>query len=291
MSTPFVDSVATELRITSRIFQETWGGLRRSGWMNWVIIVTMASILTIFGVLSAFVMEAQIFVAKLGSGMKISVYVKPDTDLRTLEANIQSLGQVDKIQEISRQTAWDEMRRIYDVPDIQNPLPDTLHVQMKNEAYIPTAVQQIQTMPGVEKVSYPRSVLNKIQSLARISSMVGLGVCLFLGTLTLFIISNTIHLLIEARSREIEILRMMGVGNWYIRLPFLLQGAIYGLVGALIAFFPLSFAEQYINALFNYFQFSTSDYSLGLVFTALILMGILVGAGGSYTSVHKFLKI
>jgi len=83
----------------------------------------------------------------------------------------------------------------------------------------------------------------------------------------------------------------MGVGNWYIRLPFLLQGASYGLAGALIASIPLNFVENYIDQLFAYFQFSTSHYSLGAVFLLLVLMGMVVGAGGSATSTHKYLRI
>jgi cell division transport system permease protein len=120
---------------------------------------------------------------------------------------------------------------------------------------------------------------------------VGLVVSIFLGTLTFFIISNTIHLLIQARGREIEIMRMMGVGNWYIRLPFLLQGAAYGLVGALIAYVPLSVVEHYISLFFNYFQFSTQNYSLGVVFLVLVLMGMMVGGGGAAASTHKYLRI
>lgn len=112
-----------------------------------------------------------------------------------------------------------------------------------------------------------------------------------MGTLTFFIISNTIHLLIQARGREIEIMRMMGVGNWYIRLPFLIQGALYGLGGAFIAYIPLSIVEHYLSQFFSYFQFSSSNYSLSVVFLIMLLMGIIVGGGGAATSTHKYLKI
>ena len=62
MTAPLMDNVATELRISGRLLQETWGGLKRTGWMNLVIIITMASILSIFGTLSAFMLETQLFV-------------------------------------------------------------------------------------------------------------------------------------------------------------------------------------------------------------------------------------
>ncbi len=291
MSAPFMDNVATELRITGRVMQETWGGMKRTGWMNLIIVVTMASILSIFGTLSAFVLETQLFVQNIGSALKVSVYLKEDVDVNRMQGAIMQLSTVKGIELITKEQAWTDMKQHYQVPDIRNPLPNTLHVQVKDQSEIQPTVDRLRSMSGVEEVRYAKSVLEKLQGVSRITSVVGLAVSIFLGTLTFFIISNTIHLLIQARGREIEIMRMMGVGNWYIRLPFLLQGAAYGLAGAFIAYVPLSVVEHYINQLFTYFQFSTSNYSLGVVFIILILMGIVVGSGGAAVSTHKYLKI
>lgn len=291
MTAPLMDNVATELRITGRILQETWGGMRRTGWMNLIIIITMASILSIFGTLSAFVLETQLFVQNIGSALRISVYAKDETNVGDLQAAILRMPTVKQVDLITKDQAWRDMKAQYQVPDIQNPLPNTLHVQVKSQEQIAPTVEQLKTMNGVEEVNYAKSVLEKLQGVSRVTSFVGLVVSVFLGTLTFFIISNTIHLLIQARGREIEIMRMMGVGNWYIRLPFLLQGAAYGLVGAFVAYIPLNVVEHYIGRLFSYFQFSTSSYSLGVVFLVLILMGVMVGAGAAATSTHKYLKI
>jgi cell division transport system permease protein len=293
MSAHFMDNVATEIRIVGRIFQETFGGLKRTGWMNLIIIITMASILSIFGTLSAFVLETQIFVENIGSTLKISVYAQDSADVSNLQAQISQLPTVKGVELVTKEQAWNEMKKDLPVSSMitSNPLPNTFHVQVRDQAEIKPTVDRLKAMDGVEAVNYARNVLEKLQSLSRITSFVGLIVSIFLGTLTFFIISNTIHLLIEARGREIEIMRMMGVGNWYIRLPYLLQGAAYGLVGAFIAYIPLSFVESYINQLFSYFQFSTSNYSLGMVFLVLVLMGLIVGSGGAATSTHKYLKI
>ncbi len=291
MSSHFMDNVATEFRITGRIFQETLGGIKRTGWMNLIIVVTMASILSIFGTLSVFVLETQLFVENIGSALKISVYAKDSASVNELQARMLALPTVKAVEVIPKEKAWTDMKKQYQVPDIQNPLPNTFHVQVKGQDEIRPTVEKLKALPGVEEVTFAKSVLDKLQNISRLTSFIGLAVSLFLGTLTFFIISNTIHLLIEARSREIEIMRMMGVGNWYIRLPFLMQGAVYGLVGALIATVPLSVVEHYLGLLFNYFQFSTSNYSLSVVFLVLVLMGIVVGGGGAATSTHKYLKI
>lgn len=289
----FMDNVAMEVRIAGRVFHETLGGMKRTGWMNLIIIVTMASILSIFGTLSAFVLETQLFVENIGSALKISVYATDQANVSRLQESITRLPTVKNVELIPKDQAWTEMKQDLPVSDMitRNPLPDTFHVQVKDQSEIKPTVEELKSLPGVEAVNYAKSVLEKLQSLSHITSFIGLVVSGFLGTLTFFIISNSIHLLIEARGREIEIMRMMGVGNWYIRLPFLLQGASYGLVGALIAFIPLNFVENYIDQLFTYFQFSTSHYSTSVVFLVLILMGMIVGSGGAATATHKYLKI
>ena len=291
MSSHFMDNVATETRITGRIFQETLGCIKRTGWMNLIIVVTMASILSIFGTLSVFVLETQLFVENIGSALKISVYAEDSASVETLRSEISQIPTVKNIEIVTKEDAWADMKKHYQVPDIQNPLPNTFHVQVKDQSAIEPTVQQLKSIKGVEEVTFAKSVLEKLQSVSRITSLIGLAVSIFLGTLTFFIISNTIHLLIQARGREIEIMRMMGVGNWYIRLPFLLQGAAYGLVGAVIAFFPLWGVDHYIGQVFNYFQFSTSNYSFSVVSLVLVLMGIIVGGGGAATSTHRYLKI
>ncbi|MBX2861890.1 MAG: ABC transporter permease [Vampirovibrio sp.] len=286
-----MDTVATELRVAGRIVQETFGGLKRTGWNNFVILVTMASILTIFGTLFLTVMETQLFMSNIGSGLKISAYVREGNNPETLREQLENLPYVKGITVKSKEESWKEMRKSYEVDEnLPNPLPDTLHVQIDSQDHLEPILETLQKVPEIEKVNYPKTVLDKISTAARFTTLIGFVATIFLGVLTFFIISNTIHLLIEARSREIEILRMMGVSNWYIRLPFLLQGALYGLLGTLIAYIPLAVTENYLGRLMQYFYFSTSGYSLSFVFTVMVLMGLIVGAGGAALSVHKYLR-
>ncbi|MEM0951907.1 MAG: permease-like cell division protein FtsX [Cyanobacteria bacterium P01_H01_bin.74] len=286
-----VDNLATEMRISWRVVQETIGGMQRTGWMNLIIVITMASILTIFGTLSVFLLETQLFVENIGSVLKISVYLKDNADIARTERSIRALPDIKQIEVVSKEKAWREMKKEYKVPNIKNPLPNTLHVQVGNKAGIEAIAKKIKSLSSVEAVSYAKSVLKKLHSISQLTSMIGLIISLFLGTLTFFIISNTIHLVIEARGREIEIMRMMGVGNWYVRLPFVLQGSAYGLAGSIISLVPLILVESFISKLFQYFQFSVSQYSLSVVFMILILMGILVGAGAATMATHRYLKI
>ncbi len=289
--TDIVGSLTTEFRITGRIFREMLMGLKRTGWMNVIIVITMASILSIFGVLMAIVIQMDVLVHTIGSELEISAYLKDNTTVSTVKDKLLTLPHVKKITIISKEKAWSDMQKDYPLPDINNPLPNTIHVQMVNEKYIPETVDKLKVFPEVDEVQYAKKVLDKVRSITKGASLVGIIVSFFLGILTLFIISNTIHLLIQGKSREIEILRMMGVGNWYIRLPFLIQGAVYGLAGALISYLPLSIAYFYISQFFNYLGFASNDMITSYVLFILILMGMLVGSGGAAVAIRKYLEV
>lgn len=289
--TVMMESLTTELRITGRIMRETMLGMRRTGWMNLIILITMASILSIFGVIIAMIMEFGILVHQLGSDLEISVYLKNGQDSRIVEKNIADMPHISKVTLISKERAWADMQKEYPIPDVDNPLPDTIHVRMSDVKMIPQTVDAIKRIPAVEAVQYAKNVLDKIRHISRGATIVGIAFSLFLGILTTFIISNTIHLLIEAKSREIEILRMMGVGNWYIRLPFLFQGGLYGLLGGLIAYFPLNGAMYWLDRFFDFFGFQTSDSTLISTTVILLIMGMVVGSSGAAFAVRKYLHI
>lgn len=291
MSHTVMDSITTELRIAGRILQETWGGIRRSGWMNLIIIITMAAILSIFGTLLAFIIETRLFFQHVGSGFEISAYLKPEASVSVVGNEIRSIPGVLRIEVAPKKQAWDDMRQTLNIEDMENPLPDTIHVKTDTSAKIQSVVDRLKQVSGVEEVSYAKKIVRQLEDISNFVSILGLVISIFLGLMTMFVISNTIHLLIEARGREIEILRMMGVGNWYIRMPFLFQGGVYGLFGALIAYVPLSLAVFSLSKMFEAVNFSTQGFSLGLVFTIMLLMGVIVGAGGATNSIRKYLNV
>lgn len=291
MSSSWTESIATEVRIFVRILVETFGGFRRSGWMNLVIVVTMASILAIFGSLTLLVLDSQLFMGNLGKSVELSVYLKSDADAKAMQQQLSEYEGVRQVTLIPKEKAWEDMKVVDEVPDIPNPLPDTLRVKVQELSWIPSLKKQLEDLKAVEAVQYPYEVLKKIQQTTQFISIYGMAFTIFLGILTSFIISNTIHLLIEARSREIEILRMMGVGNWYIRLPFLFQGALYGLIGALLAYLPLPAVQQAINQARSFLQFQENPYTLPFVFILMVLIGITVGGSGAFVSVRRFLHV
>lgn len=286
-------NILTEFRILHRLIGETYKGLSRTDLMNIIIIGTMAAILSIFGCMFRTSLGISNFVQNLGSEMEISVYLKNGADAQVVSKSIANkIAYIKEVRIIPKEKAWSDLKKQMNVPNIKNPLPDTLRIKVNSNKHIDYIVSRIKKTNGVEGIQYAQQLARKIQTIADITKIAAIVILICLGSLTLFIISNTIQLVIQARKQEIEILRMMGVSNWYIKSPYIMQGAFYGLSGAVISLVPLYIAEGYLNKFFNFFQVgNTSGINTNVVVLTLLMMGILVGAAGSIISVKKYLKV
>ena len=280
-----------DIRIIKRVVSETFKGIQRTRWMNLVIITTMAAILSIFGCLFRTSLAISDFVEHLGDSLEVSVYLKQGYNTETVKTEIFKIGNIKEIKVIPREQAWEKLKQEMDVPDIKNPLPDTLRLKVKNQAEIEYVVTKVKNMPFVESIQYARDIVEKIIKVGDMTSLATFVVLLVLGGLTLSIINNTIHLVIQSRSEEIEIMRMMGVGNWYIRAPYILQGSFYGFCGAIISIIPLRVLENYILSMIQFFNMGELPIFTNLVVVVLMTMGIFVGSLGSFISVRKYLRI
>jgi cell division transport system permease protein len=288
----FFSAFAKDLRIGQRLIVETFGGFKRSGWMNLIILVTMASILSIFGSLTLLILDSQHLVDQWGSRVAISVYLENEATLADMEPELRSLPHVVNSESIPKAESWQAYAEDQaEVPDIPNPLPDTVRLEVDSPANVKPLIESIKQMPEVEEVRYPYEFLQHIHKLAQGISIFGILFTVFLGILTLFIISNTLSLLIQSRRQEIEILRMMGVSNWYIRIPILMQGSFYGLLGAMLAYTPVASFQLFVRSVLGFFQWDTTPQNLYFVVGLMILIGTLVGGIAAANSIKKYLNV
>lgn len=280
-----------ELRILYRLTMETFNDIKRTGIVNLVIITTMAAILTIFGAFFRSAMTISSFSHELGNVLEISVYLKAGTDSHTVKNRVNDFEHVESVKIISKAQSWNDLKREMKLPDIENPLPDTLRVKVDSPDNIDAVFSKIKTLNSVEDMSYAQALSKKIQALNHVVNTITVLVVIILGILTITIINNTIQLVIQSRKDEIEIMRLMGVSNWYIRFPLLMQGAFYGFMGSLIAFVPLHFVEQSLMKMHQFFMVPTPPFAQTTVALTMFAMGILFGAGGSLLCIKKHLQV
>ena len=142
-----------ELRIVYRIGLETINGIRRTGWINLAIITTMAAILSIFGALFRTTLSLSSFVSELGNALEISVYLKPQAAPNDVAAQIREIQHVERVKVIPKEHSWNDLRREIDVPDMENPLPDTLHVKVDKPENINIVFNEIKKYKTVEDMN------------------------------------------------------------------------------------------------------------------------------------------
>ncbi len=287
-----------QLRIMFRIVIETLLGLKHSGWSNWLVVSILAIALTIFGGVLMLTMSLKNLVNAWGSQLEISAYLKEDVDPKKVAKEVSQYPQVQLVEIVPKEVAWQEMQHTFKVAAISNPLPNTLHVRLFSADQVEIVAPKLKLLTGIENIRYPLKVAKKINDIRHFLEIAGIVVTAALSFATLTVIGNTIHLVIQARHREIEILSLMGVGHFYIKCPFVLQGAAYGAFAAVLAVGVLGLIGWYIDPyiqeqLLSIAPFLPKNIAFGLQQTFLVLLslGLAVGAGGGAWTSGRYLKI
>lgn len=280
-----------ELRIAYRIVMEAINDIKRTGIVNLFIITTMAAILIIFGVLFRFTLSLSTFAHELGNVLEISVYLKQNTEPSIVKDRIKSIKHVQTVTLKTKKESWDSLKRELDLHGIENPLPDTLRVKVDKPENISEVFNQIKPISGVEDLGYAKELAEKMQVLTNVVNVSMIFVIIISAALTITIINNTIQLVIQSRKDEIEIMRLMGVSNWYIKIPLVMQGAFYGFVSSVIAIIPLNCLQGPLQKVHAFFMIPMPTYAQNIVIITLLVIGTAFGAFGSLLSIKKHLQV
>ncbi|MBR1373050.1 ABC transporter permease [bacterium] len=280
-----------ELRIAYRIVMEAVNDIKRTGIINLVIITTMAAILTIFGVLFRFTLSLSTFTHELGNVLEISVYLKQGTEPSVVKDRIKTIKHVQTVTLKPRKESWDSLKQELGLHGIENPLPDTLRVKVDKPDNISEVFSQIKPISGVEDLGYAKELAKKMQVLTNVVNTSMIFVIIISAALTITIINNTIQLVIQSRKDEIEIMRLMGVSNWYIKIPLVMQGAFYGFVSSVIAIIPLNGVQGLLQNVHKFFLIPMPVYAQNIVIITLLIIGTTFGAIGSLLSIKKHLQV
>ena len=215
--------------------------------------------------------------------------------LGTLETD----GKIKNYQFISRADALHRMQKKYpeltaDLPS--NPLPDSFEITPKHAEEVKQVSAAIrgQKFAGVDRVKDGQQTSKRILQVARVIEVVFLVAVVVLLAASVLLIANTIRLSIFSRRREIEVMKLVGATNWFVRGPFMVEGLLCGLVGAFAAVVLLLIGkEAALPAILGHIDSSNDVKALGFTMTALILLavGLVVGALGSGMTLRRYLKV
>jgi cell division transport system permease protein len=180
---------------------------------------------------------------------------------------------------------------------VGNPLPDAFEVTPNDADQVSALANRLDPLPpGVEKVDYAQKKTERILSVTNVIKYIFLLGSVILMIASTILIANTIRLSIFSRRREVEVMKLVGASNWFVRGPFMLEGMICGLIGAIAAIVLLVLAKEVALPVIEGHSstFSEEDvHALSFPLTALILLGVAlaVGAAGSGITLRRFLRV
>lgn len=288
-----------ELRIIWRTLQEAVSSIKAGGISNFVVVSILAVALALFGGVLQLNSSIKQISQNLDTQLEFSVYLLDSANPQDIAKKISQIKEVDKVEVITKDVAWERFKKQFEFDEIAgNPLPNTLHINIRRPQDLDKVISEVKQIPGIEQISYAPELFNGLEKIRSILFSFGVLITLILAMGTITIVSNTIQLVIKSRSLEIEILRLVGVDDWYIRGPFIFHGIFYGLASAFLAIVPLvilqnfvwnSFQSAFKNIMPVTFNFD-SGAELGIIYLIITLTGVLVCGLSSYFTTERFIK-
>jgi cell division transport system permease protein len=282
--------------------REAFLSFRRAPLLSALSITTIAFSLFTLGLFGLVAINLRQALQGLEERVEIVAFVLRATPAETITLATQDIASFPEVQDVTYVTEEQalararrelvEFRDAY--RDLQvNPLPASIEVRLKpgnrDAATVERVAQRLRGFGFVNDVRYGRDWVQKLDHLRNITGIVGLVIGLAFAAVAVVIIGVTIRLTLLQRAREISIMRLVGATNWFIRGPFLLEGALKGLLGGL-----LSLVLCYAGYLL--FRDQSGGTFAGLIFflpyqmVAIVVFGVLLGLGGSLVSVGRHLR-
>lgn len=227
-----------------------------------------------------------------------------DADIEYIKDAIKKIDGVGEIRYISKDEAYEDAKNVF--KDQEYFLEGLDKVQIFPASYVvkfadiekaDNIKSQMEKIDGIYKVKYNSSTINAVISISKIANIFLLGIGVVLLVVSIFIISNTIKLAVYSNKREIFIMRYIGATNKFIKKPFVIEGAIMGIVSALISFMLISIAYVVIYAripkvgsslgVFGFIPYTSLWW---MILAIYIVLGLFIGILGSSISIKKYLK-
>ncbi len=279
-------------------------------------ITTMAACIFLFGLFFAIVLNFSFILKNIETNVGITVFFDEGLDQASIDMIGQDIrNQKDIVKEcnyVSADEAWESFSNKYFEGNEaaaegfknnqDNPLANSAHYEIfvYDIEEQDNLVTYLKSLDGVRKVEQSQQASNTLTTVNRLITTISVVIIAILLAVSIFLISNTITMGIAVRREEIAIMKYIGATNYFVRLPFVLEGVIIGVIGAVIPLVVLYFLYQnavtYILTRFSVLQdFMNGLLPVNQVFTLLIPISLILGIGigliGSLITIRKHLKV
>ncbi len=244
----------------------------------------------------------------LGQKIQIIAYLQNDISQETLDNirnRLKTFGEIEKMQFVSSAEALRILRKSLEGQEgileglEHNPLPSSFEIQLKKIYRTPPAVRllarRLDKIPGVEDVSFSQKWVEQFNAFMGIVELMGSAIMAFLILVVIIIVANTIKLTVYARSDEIEVMRLVGATNSFIKAPLVLEGMLQGFLGAIFSVVILFAIYQFVTTRIDAALISSSwgfkvDFLSPKAIMGILVGGMCLGTFGSFISMVRFLR-
>ncbi len=280
----------------------------RNKWFSLASIATIGACLFLFGVFYAILTNFQYIVKTAQEGVSVTIFFDEGLSQERIEeigALIDKRPEVSKKEFISADEAWESFKEDYlgEYADgfTENPLADSANFQiyLSDVSLQPALVTYLEGLEGVRTVNRSEITASTLTGINALIAYISVGIIAILFAVSIFLISNTVTIGISVRKEEITIMKYIGATDFFVRSPFVIEGMLIGVIGAVI---PIGIIYVLYNKVIEYImlKFATLTQLLSFVPVEIIfgkllpisvIMGVGIGFLGSITTVRKHLRV
>jgi cell division transport system permease protein len=286
--------------------REGMNNFKRNGWMTFTSVSSLALMLFLVGVTFILLINLNHMVTKVELNVEIHVYLKNTSskEIKTLSNTIQSFDHVTSVTFISKNKGLQSFMKdlgdegaAFKTLKNDNPLNDEFVVKTKQPTDVFSVAKKIEKLPSIDKVAYAKNVVRPLITSTKLAQLVGVIFIICLTFIALHTVTNTIKITVVSRKEEIQLRKLIGATNHFIRLPFFVEGSFIGLLGAAIAsilivigyYFVFTYLNNYENITFIDFISPFPFIPISCLF--LLFFGSIIGIWGAISSLRKMLKV
>jgi len=286
-------------------FRNTW----TNRMMSIASICVLMSCLVLIGSATMIFLNIDSLLSRIEEENVVMVYIKDETtdaDISAMETNIKNVGNIKAVEFIPKEVAWAEQLKTMEKAqaeffteiDSKIPLPDAYKVTIDDLDQFDATVSSIRNVDKehIDTIRENKDLAQKLVSIRQGISIIAVVIISVLFAISLFIISNTIRLTVYSRRLEISIMKSVGATNSFVRLPFVVEGMILGIVSGCISIglvwglYELAITQfQGLLDALNLKALGFADYALPML-GIFIAVGIISGVGGSLITMRKYLN-
>lgn len=295
------------------ILRETFYSMKRNPWLSIASVLTVMVSLVILGFSVFFFANASNMAKSFESELEIATFVQKSAtplEVQALQSKIQAMPGVASVTIVTKEQALTDFGKTMSgtqssggdgtqsnlLADLggTNPFPDKLTVKASDPQNVIVLANELSALSGVERVRYGQGFVDKLLTFTQWLRWIGLGVVAAFAIASIVLISINVKINVFSRRREIQIMKLVGASNGFIRWPFLIEGMTLGLIGGALAAGIVGMGYSWISfniqSTLTFLPVVQNELLFRQVSVGLLLGGMLIGAIGSGLSLQKFLR-